>query len=165
MTIGKVKFFVLFLASNLIFTNCYTQLNTIPKDTQNYNYSSEISGNTKYDIEIRARFFLSEKYHPGACFGMPGPTDERLITSFIKDNPSLVKIIEDVYHIRDEKEAYKIIRSLKSFAFEKSNEGYRFSFTDGNCCIITSYKGILYLKNDKIIKSEIISTKSKNIPC
>jgi hypothetical protein len=27
------------------------------------------------DEEIKMRLYLSEKYHPGNCFGMPGPED------------------------------------------------------------------------------------------
>jgi hypothetical protein len=158
-------FLIALLTANLFFTNCYTQLSPVKNYQQNYAPPQTIKDTTYEDLELNIRFYLHEKYHPGSCYGMPSKDDERIIKSKLKNDPQLVKIIEDRYHVYKDYEVYRILISIKKFLLEKINEGYKFSFTDGECCVITKYVGILYMDNDVIIRSEIISKKISHVPC
>ena len=160
-----VKYLAAVIVSNLFFTNCYTQFYSVKNEEQNYISAKPINVQVYDDLEIKIRIFLHEEYHPGSCYGMPGRVDKRVMQSTLNGNSHLIEIIKDKYHVHSDYGIYKILRSIKSFSLEKSNEGYKFSFTDGNCCTITKYEGILYMANDVIIKSEIISKKSRKVPC
>jgi len=158
-------FLIALLVANLFFTKCYTQLSPVKNYQQNYTPLQTIKDTTYEDLELNIRFYLHEKYHAGSCYGMPHKDDEKIIKSTLKNDPQLVKIIEDRYHVYKDYDVYRILISIKKFLLEKINEGYKFSFTDGECCVITKYVGILYIDNDVITRSEIISKKITNVPC
>jgi hypothetical protein len=160
-----ITFLLILLAVNLLFTQCYTQLYPPKNSRQNYVSTQTIKDTIYDDLELNIRFYLHEKYHPGSCIGMPSKPDERMIKSSIMNNPQLVAIIKDRYSIYTDYEVYEILISVKKFLLEKIDAGYKFSFIDGDCCEITDYVGILYINNDVIIRSEIISKKSSKMPC
>jgi len=160
-----VKHLTAVLVSILFFTNCYTQLYSAKNERHNYVSSKTKVAQEYDDLEIRIRMFLHEEYRPGSCYGMPHPVDESIIKSTLKSDPQLVEIIKEKYLVYSDYGIYKILRSMKKFVLEKSNEGHKFSFTDGDCCRITRYGGILYMNNDVIIRSEIISKKVTKRPC
>jgi hypothetical protein len=160
-----VKYLTAILISILFLTNGYTQLYSTKNKKSDY-VSSKTTFVQEYDdIEIKIRMFLHEEYHPGSCYGMPSQVDERIIKSTLKNDPQLVEIIKEKYQVYSDYGIYKILRSMKKFSLEKINEGFKFLFTDGNCCKITRYGGILYMNNDVIIRSEIISKEVTKRPC
>ncbi|PIW70294.1 MAG: hypothetical protein COW08_02710 [Ignavibacteriales bacterium CG12_big_fil_rev_8_21_14_0_65_30_8] len=161
----KILLYILLLSSNFIFISCYAQLtHTHGVGQDSINKSNNISDIDNL-LETKIRMFLYEKYHPGHCFGMPGPVDKRIIKWKLTKHPHLVKIIKERYKPTNENKLYDILSSMISFTLKETQGGYEFSFTDGNCCVITHYKGILYLENNKIIESKITKQETENVPC
>lgn len=161
----KILLYILLLSGNFIFISCYAQSPHTPGDEQDsINKSSNMSDIDNL-LETEIRIFLYEKYHPGNCFGMPGPVDKRIIKWKFTKFPHLVEIINEKYKPKNENKLYDILSSMTSFTLKEIQGGYEFSFTDGNCCVITHYKGILYLENNKIIDCRITKQETENVPC
>lgn len=146
-------------------TGCFVQpgnksINeSVGKSTQKDSNSKE----DNFDREIR--FYLYDKYHPGTCYGIPQVVDDKIIKARLKGNPEIVKIIRERYKTNRDIQIYEILNSINTFTLKKTLEGYGFSFSDGNCCIVTHYEGILYLVNNKIINTKILKKEIENVPC
>ena len=149
----------------LLFTGCYTQLAHVKNQQRALVPTQTIKDTTYDDLELNIRFYLYEKYHPGSCYGMPSKVNEKIMETTLENNPTLAKIIEERYDIYKDYQVYNILISFKKFRLKKIDEGYEFFFVDGDCCKITDYEGILYMDNDIIMKSEIISKKINKVPC
>lgn len=91
--------------------------------------------NIPTDLEQQARAFLVEKYHPGACYGMPR-----------------------VVHKGEAPPQPKIELS------QKDKTSFEYEVWDGHCCGITIYKGILTYSNKKF-SDNLISNKTEIVPC
>jgi len=162
----KSKLSLIILLLIILFGNsCYTQFHRLKNEANSESpikkpHYSNIDG-----LEVKLRFYLYEKYHPGNCFGMPGPTDKRIMRNVITKNPELVEIIKSKYNVSQVPYIYKILKSVLSFHLEEIDDGYRFSFTDGNCCTITRCEGVLYMVDSKIIRTKITKRSTKKVPC
>lgn len=114
------------------------------------------------DEEINMRLYLAQKYHPGNCFGMPGPDNtiyQRKIT------PELLNKIKRLIPEKSDKECEAIIREMERIGLIKIGRWkYRFEFIDGECCTIISYKGNIEIRNDKILE-ELTDKIIENVPC
>jgi hypothetical protein len=141
---NKLSLIILLLI--ILFTNsCYTQFHTVKSEVNSESHIKKSHYSNIDSLEVELRFYLYEKYHHGNCYGMPGPTDKRIMRNVIAKNPALVEITKSKYYVSREPYIYKILVSVLSFHLEEIDNGYRFSFTDGDCCTITRCEGFLYM--------------------
>jgi len=116
------------------------------------------------ELDIKAH--LVEKYNPGISFGMPIVLPDDLIVRVIKQNPELVQYIRKHFQIDSAHALYKKIMQFNEIVLEKSDsdEIYTFLFRDGRGCLITTYRGIVTIKDSKI-EDEITEKTVENVPC
>lgn len=155
--------YIILIISCMIFSKCYTQSEIRPKkEPKDINKQTE-SANDKLETEVR--LYLYDKYHPGTCYGMPQVIDNKIVERTLRNNSDMVKIIREKYNPKRDFEAYEILNSINSIMIKNNIEGYEFSFRDGNCCTVTSYEGILYVVNNRIVNSKILKKETEDVPC
>ena len=116
-------------------------------------------------MEFSVRIYLTDKYTPGDCHGMPSPPSEELIAKTIKDNPVLAEYVKLKYQIKGNYYIYPKIKQIQSFKLTEKIYGYDFKFVDGKCCNIYIKYGEVYIVNGEIIDAYILKTEETKRPC
>jgi len=155
-----MKILILFY---LIIFICPTNAFSTNNDSNYITLSLDSLGvNLGDDEEIKMKLYLAEKYHPGNCFGMPGP---ELPIYQRKISQELLSKVKRLVPEKSNKECEVIIREMQMIGLENKDIGkYYFEFKDGQCCNIIYYKGFLQLRNNEIIE-ELFEKTVKNVPC
>lgn len=112
-------------------------------------------------LELKA--WLVDKYHIGSCFGMPA-VDFTSYQDAYGQYPNVAAFVKNRYGLSDTVAIARIMRQLCAIQITDTEQGYLFNFTDGKCCTITTYEGILYRHGDEI-EEHVTYQDSQNVPC
>jgi hypothetical protein len=144
----------------IVIISCYTQIK--PPVAENQPKKSRLY--TMDSLELEIKCYLIDIYNPGICFGMPTIRDDRVFRS-IQDDEIWVSFIKSRFDIEKDSDIYIKTEQIKLIHLYAEEYGYRFSFSDGRCCEITSYTGNIYLEKNRIIRHELVSKKLRKVPC
>jgi len=88
---------------------------------------------------------VQQEYDPGTCFGMPGMVTEDHVNETIADNDELVESLCNDYPVT-KNDSHKLYTMIQQFGqiqvTEQSNGTYNFTVRDGECCVITTIRGV-----------------------
>lgn len=114
------------------------------------------------DVELNFKLFLVEKYRPGNCYGMPDPDPFYYKNS---DKDTLLQRIKSLLPGRDDSEYMLLTQMTRGIKLQKTGNGaYEFEFSDGQCCTVYHYKGVVEMKAG-IIEDNVIEKTSETVPC
>lgn len=114
--------------------------------------------------ELNIKAYLTEKYNPGGCFGMPESIPEEVVIETLSKNTNLATFVKNRFDISEDYEIYTKIEQFNGVTLTKTEFGYDFVFSDGRCCDIHTYTGKIIV-NPNQITDEITNQSTENVPC
>jgi hypothetical protein len=134
-----------------------TAIKTFPQQSEKITIKkSEI--NIRNEDEFRIKLYLVEKYKPGDFSGMPqirNPAFE------MKVSEDLVLKIKKKLKLTDDSAAEEIARKMSRIGLtKKTKTKYYFEIRDGSSGGVTTYKGLIILRKNKIIEKILEKTET-----
>ncbi len=115
--------------------------------------------------QLLAKLYLVDKYQPGICFGQPLSQTASDISALISQNQVLAKFIKLHYRLESDSDVYKKIKQLQGVTLTPiESSKYEYQFSDGQCCSLTTYQGMVELQNNNA-SDEIKNKSTKLTPC
>lgn len=115
--------------------------------------------------QLLVKIYLVDKYGPGTCYGLPSAVPESAIESMLVRNPGLAQFLRNRYKLDTDLAVYNKIKEFNGITLTELSGGkYKFSFTDGQCCTLTYYEGIITIIGQNISET-ITNQDSKTNPC
>ncbi len=165
-TILTISFFILIIGCNKNIDE--PEVIDTPYDIVYPIFNGVFSCNDDETITIlKLKAYLVEKYNIDFCVGMP-PGDDFIIFGSYKESyleyPNIAEYVKTRFSISDTSNVAYKMRQLCAINITETTYGYLFDFTDGKCCSVTSYEGIMYYEENEIIEY-LTFIESKSVPC
>ncbi len=121
--------------------------------------------NGQYPKNFDILDYLSDKYDPGTCFGIPEPVTEHELKSVLQEEDKLALYFKNKYKLDSDIDIFLKIKKLSVIILTPSSGGkFNYEIKDGQCCSTKIIKGEILNLGGKIFE-EFKSEKIIENPC
>jgi hypothetical protein len=110
---------------------------------------------------IRMKLYLIGKYHPGICFGMPAGSSKDPLSERLEE----IRLKLLLVRMPATSTAESVQQQLHSVQLRKMRNGtYGFTVTDGQCCTVYTYEGVVR-ESSAGFQDTLNNREKKTLPC